>query len=113
VASILEYVYHDNDNTIDLILQADGVAVPLAAVTKIELGVAGTVYSSTNLETDPIRWNQTGYAVGEIRLHLGLLDDLVDTPRAWITVFDASTPNGIRWGYIKLKNFIPVDEETA
>lgn len=93
-----EIIYLGTDNTVDLILKADDVAVSLASVTKMELTVGAVLISSTNLATDTIRWNQAGYDTGEVRLQIGKVTGLAigqyDAP---LVVYDATNDDGIVW----------------
>lgn len=96
-----EVIYLAHDNRVDLLLKADGVAVDLAAVFQITLkvGTAGALITSTNLAGDKIRWAQAGYATGEVRIDAG---DATLTPGnydAYLTVYDASNPDGVVWGH--------------
>jgi hypothetical protein len=100
---LTESVYLGHDNTIDLILRADDIAIPTSSITKITLLIGDTLLSSTNQVTDHIRWNQSGYVVGEVRLQLGH-EDLVagKYPRCYLTVYDIVNTEGIVWGALNL-----------
>lgn len=96
---MIEIVYLGRDNSIDLLLNADGVAVNLSSVTKMVLVVDGsTQISSTNLGDDPIRWNQVGYDTGEVRLFLK--DELITSGRhsSQLIVYDPTNTDGVVWG---------------
>lgn len=106
-----EYAYIGHDNTIDLILKADGVAVSLASVTKITLTLGTLLIESTNQATDPIRWNQAGYDTGEVRLQIGEVEGLVEGKfSAPLIVYDSTNDDGIVWQLIPL---IVRDVDTA
>ena len=96
-----ENVYLGRDNTINLILKADGSAVDLTAVTKISITFGTTVIESSNGVTDPILWVQTGYNTGEIRLKLGAQAIPAGTYQAALIVYEATYPNGIHWGTVR------------
>lgn len=102
-----EKIYVDHDNTVDLILKSDGVAVDLSNATKISISIGGTTFESANKATGVITWDQVGYETGEIRIDIGNetgLDALAgSTYDAEITVFDASNPNGIAWDVIRVQ----------
>jgi hypothetical protein len=108
-----ETVYLGHDNSIDLILQADGVAVDLAGVTAMKLTMRDVLISSTNQAADPIRWAQAGYDTGEIRLFLG--DEVIEPgtykTSAWLTVYDPTNPDGVVWGNIPLTVVADVEGE--
>jgi hypothetical protein len=97
-----EIVYLGHDNSINLILKADAVAVPLAGVTRITIAFGATVISSTNLSTDPILWAQASYATGEVRLFLGAKTIAAETYEAQFVVYDAANPNGIVWANVPI-----------
>lgn len=107
-----ENVYIGHDNTIDLILKSDGIAVSTTGITKITLQVADELVSSTNQATDAIRWNQSGYKTGEIRLQLGHQDiDAGRYPRCYLTIYDVVNTDGIVWGALQL--FVLADVEAT
>lgn len=96
---VIETAYLGRDNSIDLLLKADGVAVDLSSVTRMVLVVAGsTLVSSTNVDGDPILWSKSGYDTGEVRLFLK--DESLSTGRntAQLVVFDPTNTDGIVWG---------------
>lgn len=96
-----ETIYIGRDNTIDLILKADGEAVDLSSVTQIDVSVGGVVIESSNADTDAIRWAQVGYDTGEIRISFGSVDGLVASSAkkwAYIVIYDLENPDGVVWG---------------
>lgn len=97
-----EFVYLGHENSIDLILKADGIAVNLTSVTRITLTLGATLIDSDNGDTDPIRWAKVGYATGEIRLFLG--DQLItaDNYQAPLVVYDPTNTDGIVWDLIPI-----------
>ena len=99
-----EIVYLERDNRIDLLLKANEVAVDLTSVTRIDLVAGTSTITSANQSGDPIRWAQSGYAAGEVRLTLGG-EDLDASPNpyaAHLIVYDASNPGGIVWGSLRI-----------
>ena len=95
-----EIVYLGHDNTIDLLLKADGTAQDLSGVTKITATFGDTLIESTNAANGPITWAQSGYETGEIRLALG---DQEISPGGYnvpIVVYDAVNTDGIVWGTV-------------
>jgi hypothetical protein len=102
---VREAVYLGHDNSVDLVLKANGAAVDLSSVTKVTLSVGGATIESVGAGSGPIRWAQNGYQAGEVRLFLGdqsLSPSSADQP-AWITVYDSTNPEGVVWGRIGLK----------
>ena len=96
-----ETVWLGHDNSIDLVLKKDGVALTndeMDAITKITATFGSILIESTNQAADPIRWRGSGYDTGEIRISVG-----AETipPRVynhvWLTVYDASNTDGIVW----------------
>jgi hypothetical protein len=100
-----ETVYLGHDNSIELLLKADGVSVSLAAVTVMKLTIGEVTIESDNGDSDPIRWAKEGYASGEVRLFLGdqPLVSRGSAYDAWLTVYDASNADGIVWGKFRCK----------
>ena len=105
MASTTETVYLGRDNSIDLILQANGAVADLSPVTRIDLKIKTTTISSTDPAAGPVKWCQPGYATGEIRLFLGNVAGLTAAKTSvpcYIVVYDPLNPDGIVWGQIPL-----------
>ena len=98
-----EIVYLGHDNTIDLLLKADGTAQDLSSVTKITATFGDTLIESTDAATGPITWAQSGYDTGEIRLALGDQSITADRYMVPIVVYDATNTDGIVWGYVAIE----------
>jgi len=103
MALVKEKFYLAHDNTIDLLLKSDGTAVNLAGATQITISIDDTLYSSTNQAADPIRWVQSGYDTGEIRLFLYGLGLVAGTYKVPIVVYTVDDTNGIVWDYVHLQ----------
>jgi hypothetical protein len=97
-----EFVYKGHDNSINLILKADGAAVSLASVTRMTLSFAAKLIDSDNGDADPIRWVKAGYATGEARLFLGAETIKPGAYQAPLIVYDATNLNGVFWGNIPI-----------
>ena len=97
-----EYIYLGHDNTIDLILKADGTAQDLSGVTKITATFGSTLIESTDKASGLITWDQSGYDTGEIRLDLGQQSLTADTYTVPIVVYDATYTNGVVWEDIRI-----------
>lgn len=95
-----EYVYLGHDNTIDLILKADGEAQDLSSVTKITATFDDLLIESSDSENGPITWAVAGYATGEIRLDLGAESIPAGRYSVVIVVYDPSHSEGIVWGRV-------------
>jgi hypothetical protein len=108
----LEIAYLGHDNSIDLILKADGVAQPLASFTKMTLTFDTLLVSSTNLDTDPIRWGKLGYGTGEVRLFLGGIPVPPKSYNVPLILFDSSDLEGIVWDFIPIKVVAEVEAGT-
>ena len=97
---IMEVVYLGRDNTIDLKLLADGVAVDLAPVTRMVLMIETTVIDST---TTPSAFDWDTGVTGKIILFLGNTDGLPPGKyKSTLIVYDASNPNGLVWSQFAL-----------
>lgn len=91
-----EVVYLGRDNTVDLLLKADGSAQDLSGVTRMVL-----VVGDAEIDSDAFDWD-TG-TTGKVVLALG--DETISegTYTAWLVVYDGSNPDGIVWGSFTLK----------
>lgn len=107
----LEIVFLGHDNSIDLILKADGTTQNLSSVTRMTLSFGDQLIESTNEETDPIRWAKVGYATGEVRLFLG--GEVIDpkTYHAPLIVYDLTNEDGIVWGTVPISVETEVEAE--
>jgi hypothetical protein len=98
-----EIIYLGHDNRVDLILKADGVAVDLAPVTRMTLSVGTTLIDSDNGASDAIRWAQSGYATGEVRISAGAVTGLTAGKyRSPLVVYDPTNTDGVVWGYVPM-----------
>lgn len=101
--AIKEIVFNNRDNSIDLILEADGSPQSTTNITRIDLVVDGEVIiSETNANSGYIIWDQAVTGVkGKVVIRLGRL------PRGQqmksgsypfdLIVFDGGNPKGIVW----------------
>ena len=102
-----EIVYKARDNTIDLLLKADGSAVNLIPVTKMWLDLNNdTIIKSEDgeLPEGVFDWDSEG-ANGVLKLKLGGLTALTSgqTYEIDLIVFDASNTDGINWGKFSIE----------
>lgn len=102
-----EKLYLGRDNTVDLVLKADGVAVDLAAVTSIKATFNQVEIISTDKAAGLIKWDQGGWDTGEIHLDCADDSDLKSqgggTWDVAIVVVDPSNTKGIDWGTIRIE----------
>lgn len=95
--SVNEIVYNNRENTNDLLLMADGVAVDLSSVTRmqiIERNEAFTVDSQT--ASDAFDWSRA--TTGKVVLSLGGEGLNPGTYACRLITYDPSNPDGIVWG---------------
>lgn len=98
-----EIIWKGRDNSIDLLIKADGEIVTGldVTVTKIELKYKDIYYSSTDSPTS-FDWASRG-ADGVIILKLGLLSlPAGKDKKAELIIYDAVNTNGIVWGQFVL-----------
>jgi hypothetical protein len=95
-----EIIYLGHDNTVDLRLEADGVATDLANVTKITISIGSDLIVSTDSAAGLITWAEAGYDTGEIRMELGGQDLTPGRYDAPLIVYDAANITGIMWGTV-------------
>ena len=99
----METIYLGHDNAVRLVCKENSSAIDTSVLTKaaIQLNV---LVDSTAADAGYLRWNQSGYESGEVRLYLGMAT--VISPgkyKAPLILYDATSPNGIVWGTIELK----------
>ena len=102
----VDTIYLGHDNSVDLILKVDNVAYSLASITSITATFGDVTITSTDAAAGTIRWNQAGYATGEIRLVMGALETITASERPYnvpIVTYDAVNTTGIVWGKYKIK----------
>ena len=106
MTSVLEPIYLGHDNTINLQLTADSVAVDTSGFTKVtatlesEAGVKLTVTTLAAAKaTGSIKWDQSGYDTGEIRIKFGD-QSLTGGQRHTLKVvaYDSTNTDGVVWG---------------
>lgn len=92
-----ETVFLGRDNSVDLLLKADGTAADLSSVTKITASFRSVLISSEDSTAGAIRWEGDDFDTGEIQLHLG--DEAIPAGKysVPIVVYDAANANGIQW----------------
>lgn len=96
---ITEIIYLNLDNTIDLLLKADGSAQDLSTVTRMTLELDSTIIDSDS-SPDAFDWD-TG-VTGKLVLALGGESITEGEYITKLTIYDPDNTNGVFWGYIKL-----------
>ena len=94
-----EIVYDGHDNTIDLLLKADGTAQDLSEVTRLTLEEGSTTVDS---DESGSAFDWAPGMTGKLILALGDESLPAGTYRAILTVYDPSNTDGIVWGSFKL-----------
>ena len=93
------------DNTHDFVLESGGfgsggwTALDLSSVIRIDGRLNNLSFTSLNNDSDPVRWAQNGYQLGEVRCELGNLAGL--TPglkRLYLITYDPTHPEGVVFG---------------
>lgn len=96
-------IFLSHDNVVTLQLQTALIPYDLSAVTKITAVFGDTDINSSDPVAGTIRWNQSGFETGEIRLVLG--DESIDPrlyPEVSIVTYEPITPDGFVWGKIPI-----------
>ena len=103
-AELVELVYTERDNAIDLELREDGVAVNLAALTRARLELFEDVESpgapivvDSTITPTAFDWATLGSS-GVLRLVLGALV-VAGTYNARLVLYDATNTAGIVWAH--------------
>jgi hypothetical protein len=91
---VYEIVHLTHDNSIDLKLLADSVAVDLTNTTRMTLTFDTTIIDS-DLHADVFDWSN---GAGELYLTLGAQTIPAGTYYSELVVYDSANTNGIVWG---------------
>jgi len=95
---ITEVFYIGHDNTIDLLLKADGEAQDLSEVTRMKLIIGSTEIDSAS-ESNVFLWTgtgTTGKVIIDLKQYSGTLT--AGAYMARLVVYDPGHPSGIVWG---------------
>lgn len=101
-----EIIYLGRDNAVALLLKAEGVAVDLSGVTRIDLKIGSTVITSIDRAAGSIRWAQQDYQTGEVRIFPAGITGLEASALkriGYLVVYDATNEDGLVWGELPLK----------
>lgn len=99
-----EVFYLSRDNTIDLLLKADGSAVDLSSVTQVLLILDGSTTIDSNVESSVFTWTGLG-VTGKMTIDLSALTQTslsAGAYKARLITIDATNPEGIVWGDFNL-----------
>ena len=92
---ITETAYIGRDNTIDIQLLEDGVAVDLSGVTRMTLAFEGAVIADSNEDPGVFDWdNGNGVVILKLGGLVGLTAGIYHTR---LVVYDPINTNGIAW----------------
>ena len=94
-----EVVYLGRDNTIDLLLKADGVLQDLSGVTHAALVFSGVTVSSV-ARTGWFDW--TSGTTGQLILKLGGTTISKGFYQAELIVYDSGNTKGVCWGKVPI-----------
>jgi len=110
MATTIEYIYNDRDNTIDLQLKADGSAVDLSSVTRVEV-----IFTAQDSGTDKtIDTEDAGTTLadggnvditegsGKLILALGDQSIAAGNYLAQLVIYDPTNTDGVVWGSIPI-----------
>jgi len=105
----IEKVYNGRDNTIDLLLKADGSAVDLSPVTRMKIiDKEGSFEIDSSVALTAIDW-ATG-VTGKVILALGDQNLVVGAYTCYLIVYDPSHDDGLNWGEFTIQ---VIDEPTV
>jgi hypothetical protein len=100
-----ELIWKGHNNSVDLQLFSNDSAVDLSPITEMRIVMDDSiVIVSTNSASGSIKWNQAGYALGEIRITAGTYSCLsTGVHIGTLLVYDGSNLNGIVWDDIPFR----------
>jgi hypothetical protein len=107
-----EYIFNGHDNSNEIILKSDGLAIDLSNVTAMTITFGDLTISSMNGDEDPIRWDKAGYAQGEVRFFLGHSGISEGSHHAPLVVYSEAFPEGYVWGNIVFNVFDEVEVDS-
>ncbi len=97
----IEYVYTGRDNTVDLLLKADGVAVDLSTVTRMLVADVDGAFS-VDSSTSPGAFDWNPGSTGKLVITLGDESIPVGKYKCQLIVYDPTNPDGVVWGKVIL-----------
>lgn len=97
----IETVYNGRDNTIDLLLKADGVAQDLSTVTRMVVAEQDDAFS-VDSATSPDAFDWATGTTGVVVFAFGGEGITAGYHQCRLIVYDPTNANGVVWGSIKL-----------
>lgn len=103
--AVTENIYLGKDNEIALILKNDSTAIDLSSVTRMTLKLGRVLISSTNGGSEPILWNESSYATGEVHIKLRGMSSVIECGlyTAPLMVYDPVSTAGVMWGNVRVR----------
>lgn len=102
MATLTETVYLARDNTVDLLLKADGVVTDLSPVTQVDLVDKGCTFTiSSTTSPTAFDWATSG-ANGILIMALGDEPIPEGSYTVRVVLYDGTATDGIVWGDVKL-----------
>lgn len=102
---ITETFYRGRDNIASIELESNGTAQDISALTRAILDIGDQSFDS-NENSSFFDWTTSG-ADGQMDIDIGTSTKMKNmdagTYKAKLTVFDATYPNGLVWGYFMAK----------
>ena len=97
MATLIETVYNDRNNTVDLLLKADGTAQALDTITRmLVVDQAGTFTIDSDVSPDAFDWDPG--TTGKVLLSLGDESVVAGAYECWLILYDPTNTDGIVWG---------------
>ena len=93
---IIEHVYNDRNNTIDLLLKANDTAVDLSSVTRMIIADVNGGWSVDENDSPDAFDRDTG-VTGKVIISLGEEDITAGKYRVRLTVYDPTNTDGVIW----------------
>lgn len=113
MTTVSETVYNDRDNTIDLILKSDDVAIDLrtaeSGINKVELVLSDSLTIDSDDYPDAFDWETSG-ADGKLIMQLGGCSIPAGSYKPYLVLYDEVNDDGIIWTRFRLKVYN--EEET-
>ena len=104
-----EVFYTGHDNTIDVQLRADGVAIEMDDVTKVQLVMSDTLTISSDTDTGVFDWDEHKVATeaADRKMIIALNEKSGDPVSAgkytaYLVIYDPTNTDGIRWDDIRI-----------
>lgn len=97
MGNVIEYVYNGRDNTIDLLLKADGSAVDLSTVTRMIIKDKNGAWE-VDEDDSASAFDRDTDVTGKVIIALGDQGITARNYQVQLIVYDPNNTNGIVWG---------------